>query len=137
MKYKGWFPKFATGLNIIISHSLKSIKVIELSFSQKDSLWEDHFGKRTAWLLPYFFEKWLIMIFSPVANFGNDPLLTFRFENPIFSLFWPPKSKSKDYFFLTFMLIITDAAMFWPCCPKDPKFRIPFHENPFNAGLDF
>ena len=44
---RGWFPKFATELNIIISHCSKSIVVIELSFSQNDPPMEkgqlDHF----------------------------------------------------------------------------------------------
>ena len=33
----------------------------------------DHFGKRTAWSLLYFF-NYAYMIFSPVANFGDHPL---------------------------------------------------------------
>ena len=38
--------KFATGLNIIISHSSKSIWVIKLSFCQNDSPIGDHFGQK-------------------------------------------------------------------------------------------
>ena len=51
-------------------HSSKSIWVIKLSFCQKDLLMGESF-----WLVTRkLFELCLIMIFSPVANFGHHPL---------------------------------------------------------------
>ena len=82
--------KFATGLNIIISHSSKSIiaKMIPPvgeSFWQKDSL-----------ITHILFEHMPIMIYSPVANLMHHPLvviLGFKnghdfLQNP--QLPWPP-----------------------------------------------
>ena len=71
---RGWCPKFATGLNIIISHSSKSVWVIKLSFCQNDLLIEESFWQNNRLVTHIFFELWLIMIFSPVANFGHHPL---------------------------------------------------------------
>ena len=41
--------------------------------------WENHFGKRTVWSLIYF-ELQPIIIFSPVANFGDQSLLTIKWR---------------------------------------------------------
>ena len=71
---RGWFPKFATELNIIISHCSKSIVVIKLSFSQNDSPIRESFWEKDSLITLLLFKLWLIMIFSPVANFGNHPL---------------------------------------------------------------
>ena len=54
---RGWCIKFATGLNIRIAHSSKSIWVIQLSYCQNDPLMGEslnHFGNRTAGSLIYF-----------------------------------------------------------------------------------
>ena len=52
--YRGWVPKFATGLIYQIRHSSKSKSVIKLSFGQNNPPWENHFGKITVWSLVYF-----------------------------------------------------------------------------------
>ena len=52
---RDWSPKFATGLNMMIGCSSKSIWVTRLLFCQNDSpMWGNHFGKRTVWSLIYF-----------------------------------------------------------------------------------
>ena len=57
--------------NNIISHSLK------LSFSQNDPPMGGSFWKKDSLITTIVFEQWLIMLSSPVANFGNHPLLDF------------------------------------------------------------
>ena len=58
-------------------HSSKSIWVIKLTFSQKDLLIGESFWENYRLVTPLLFELCLIMIFSPVANFGHHPLCTF------------------------------------------------------------
>ena len=69
--------KFATGLNIKISHSSKSIQVIKLSFFQNDSPMGETFWPKDSLITHILFELWLIMIFSPVANFAQQSLHMF------------------------------------------------------------
>ena len=57
---RGWSPKFANGLNMIIGCSSKIIWVIRLLFAKMILLWGDHFGKRTVWSLIYFLNYSLI-----------------------------------------------------------------------------
>ena len=53
------------GVNVIISHSSKSIGVIKLSFCQNDPPMENTFWKKDSFITLILFELWLIMIFSP------------------------------------------------------------------------
>jgi hypothetical protein len=52
------------GLNIMISHSSKSIKVIKQSFCQNDAPFGESFWQKVSWTTHLLFELWLIMIFS-------------------------------------------------------------------------
>ena len=61
-------------LNNILDCSSKSIKVIKLSFSQNDPLLEESFLKKDSLITSTLLGLQPIMIFSPVANFGNHPL---------------------------------------------------------------
>ena len=76
---KGWvisdFAKCTAKYHI--RHSSKSVWVIKLSFSQKDLLIGESFWENNRLVTPLLFELCLIMIFSPVANFGHHPLCTF------------------------------------------------------------
>ena len=78
---RGWCPKFATGLNIIIRHSSKSIWVTNLLFCQNDSPIRKSFWQKDSLITHILFELWLIMIFSPVPNFGQHPLHTLLIFN--------------------------------------------------------
>ena len=72
---RGWCPKFATGLNIIIIAIVQ--KVCEWSscpFSKLISYIGESFWQNNRLVTHILFELWLIMIFSPVANFGQHPL---------------------------------------------------------------
>ena len=66
--------KFDTGLNIIIRHSSKSICVIKLSFGQNVTHMGESFWIKDNLITHMLFELWLILIFSPVANFAQHPL---------------------------------------------------------------
>ena len=68
---RGWFPKFATGLNIIIGFRSKSIWVTRLLFCQNDSPKWGSFWQKDSLITYMLFELQPIMIFSPVANFGH------------------------------------------------------------------
>ena len=65
---------FATGLNIIINHSSKSIWVIKLSVCQNDSPMGGTFWQKDSLITCILFKLWLIMIFRPVANFTQQSL---------------------------------------------------------------
>ena len=51
---RGWSPKFATGLNIIIDIVQKVKEWPSCPFAKMISQWAHHFGKRTASSLLYF-----------------------------------------------------------------------------------
>jgi hypothetical protein len=51
--------------------------VITLSFYQNGRMGES-FCQKDSLITHILFELWLIMIFSPVANFAQHPLLTTR-----------------------------------------------------------
>jgi hypothetical protein len=68
-------PKICDWLNIIISHSSKSIWVTILLFCQNDSPIRRSFWQKDSLITHILFELWLIMIFSPMANFGHHPLV--------------------------------------------------------------
>ena len=53
---RGWCPKFATGLNIIIGCSSKSIWVIKLSLSQNNSLMAESFWQNNSLVTHILFE---------------------------------------------------------------------------------
>ena len=72
---RDWSPKFATGLNMIIGCSSKSIWVIKLSFRQNDSLMGESFWQNNSLVTHILFELQPIIIFSPVANFGYHSLV--------------------------------------------------------------
>ena len=74
MSPRGWCPKFATGLNIIIGCSSKSIWVTRLLFCQNDYPMRGSFWYKDSLITLILFELQPIMIFSPVANFGHHPL---------------------------------------------------------------
>ena len=115
--HRGWFSKFATGLNIIIGiyegSSCPFAKMIPFS--------ENHFVKITALSLIYFLNYLQpIMIFSPVANFGNHPLsnVVFRLRSPLISLFFNQTRESVNlidwsFFKLMTRLIPQDLFMFF------------------------
>ena len=71
---RGWCTKFATGLNIIIGCSSKSMWVIKLFLCQNDPLMGESFWQNNSLITHILFELQSIMIFSPVANFGHHPL---------------------------------------------------------------
>ena len=73
--HRGWYPKFATGLNIIIGCSSKSIRVTRLLFCQNDSL--RSYWQKDSLITRILFELQPIMIFSPVTNFGYHPLISY------------------------------------------------------------
>ena len=80
---RDWSPKFETGLNMIIGCTLKSIWVIKLSFCQNDSPMEETFWQKDSLITHILFELWLIMLFSPVANFAQQSLHSFtNFQIP-------------------------------------------------------
>ena len=51
---RGWSPKFATGLNVMIGIDQKLSERPDCSFAKMMYYQGDHFGKRTAWSLLYF-----------------------------------------------------------------------------------
>ena len=71
---RGWFPKFATGLNIIIGCSPKSVEVIKLSFFKNDSSKRGSFWEKDSLITFILLELQSKMLFSIVANFRNHPL---------------------------------------------------------------
>ena len=70
---RGWCPKFAPGLNIIIDIVQKVFEWSSCPFAKKIPHWRIILAKRqfdhwyTFWTMP-------ILIFSPGANFGHHPL---------------------------------------------------------------
>ena len=84
---RDWLPKFATGLNMKIGCSSKSIWVIKLSFSQNDPLMGESFWQNNSLVTHILFELQPIIIFSPVANFGNQSICCTQitFAQPCFS----------------------------------------------------
>ena len=71
---RGWCPKFATGLNIIIGCSSKSVWVPRLLFCQNDYPIRGSFWCKDSLITHLLFELQPIMILSSVANFGHHPL---------------------------------------------------------------
>ena len=69
-----WLPKFATGLNMIIGCSSKSIWVTRLLFCQNGSPMRGSFWQKNSFITHILFELQPIIIFSPVANFGNQSI---------------------------------------------------------------
>ena len=69
---KGWFPWDWAKYHD--RHSSKNIWMIKLSFCQKDLLMGESFWQNNRLVNHMLFELYLIMIFSPVANFGDHPL---------------------------------------------------------------
>ena len=74
-----WLPKFATGLNMIIGCSSKSMWVMKLFFCQNDPLMGEPFWQNNSLVSHILFELQPIIIFSPVANFGNQSLFGILF----------------------------------------------------------
>ena len=70
-----WLPKFATGLNMIIGCSSKSMWVMKLFFCQNDPLMGEPFWQNNSLVSHILFELQPIIISSPVANFGNQSLI--------------------------------------------------------------
>ena len=71
---RDWSPKFATGLNMIIGCSSKSIWLTRLLFCQNDSSMKWLFWHKNSLITHILFEPQPIIIFSPVANFGDQSL---------------------------------------------------------------
>ena len=61
----GWCIKFATGLNIIIRHSSKSIIVIKLSFCQNDPPMGESFWQNNSLVTHILFELCLLCMMWP------------------------------------------------------------------------
>ena len=61
---KGWSPKFATRLNIIICISSKSIRVTKLSFCQNDPPRSTSFWRKNSLVSQIFFDLCLFQHFS-------------------------------------------------------------------------
>ena len=80
LKAIDWLPKFATGLNMIKGCSSKSIWVTRLLFCQNDSPMRGSFWEKDSLITHILFELQPIFIFSPVANFGNQSLISFKNE---------------------------------------------------------
>ena len=72
--HRDWSPKFATGLNMIIGCSSKSIWVIKLSFCQNDPLMVESFWQNNSLVTHILSELQSFIILSPVANFGDQSL---------------------------------------------------------------
>ena len=73
---RGWSPKFGSGLNITIGCSSKSIWVIKLSFCHNDPLMGESFWQNNSLVTHILFELQPIIIFSPVANFSDQSLVS-------------------------------------------------------------
>ena len=71
---RDWSPKFATGLNMIIGCSSKSIWVTILLFCQNNSPRRETFWQKDSLITHILFELQPITIFSPVKNFGDQSL---------------------------------------------------------------
>ena len=71
---RDWLPKFATGLNMIIGCSSKSIWLTRLLFCQNGSPMRGSFWQKNSFITHILFELQPIIIFSPVANFGNQSI---------------------------------------------------------------
>ena len=70
---RGWCIKFATELNTKIDIcSSKSILVIKLSFCQNDPPMRESFWQKDSLITHIIFELQPIIIFCPVANFGDQ-----------------------------------------------------------------
>jgi len=78
---RDWSPKFATGLNMIIGCSSKRIWVIKLSFCQNDPLMGESFWQNNSLVTHILFELQSIVIFSLVANFGDQSLHNLKANN--------------------------------------------------------
>ena len=72
---RDWSRKFATGLNMIIWCCSKSIWVTRQSFCQNDSPMKGTFWPKDSLITDILFELQPIIIFSPVANFGDQSLI--------------------------------------------------------------
>ena len=83
---RGWCPKFATGLNMIIGCSSKIYEWPDCC--QNDSPIRGSFCHKDNLITHILFELQLIMIFSPVAILGHHPLHSFFW-------IWSLSSRSK------------------------------------------
>ena len=82
-----WVKKTETIHSIVISHSSKSIWVIELSFCQNDSPTGGSFWQKDSLITHILFELWLITILWIVSVFLTQTLCSwegFIFESKIF-----------------------------------------------------
>ena len=86
-------------------HSSKSIRVIKLSFCQKDPPIRALFWHKDSFITHVFFWTMPILIFSPGANFGHHPL--FQIECPTTNLIldWNLGDKSKDMLLLLILYL--------------------------------
>ena len=74
---RDWLPKFATGQNMIIGCSSKSIWLTRLLFCQNGSPMRGSFWQKKSFITHILFEIQPIIIFSPVANFDNQSIWNF------------------------------------------------------------
>ena len=65
-------PKKVDWAKYLNRQSSKSIQVIKLSFCQNDPLIEESFRQNNSLVTHVLFELKPIIIFSPVANFGDQ-----------------------------------------------------------------
>ena len=70
LQCRGWVPKFATGLNIIIGIVQKVYEWSNCPFAKMIPKWENHFGKTTAWSLIYFFIYSLLWYLAQSQTLG-------------------------------------------------------------------
>ena len=75
MNHRDWLLKFATGLNMIIGCSSKSIWLTRLLFCQNGSPMRGSFWQKNSFITHILLELQPIIIFSPVANFGNQSII--------------------------------------------------------------
>ena len=68
-KARDWLPKFATGLNMIIGCNSKSMYMSDQAM--RGSFWQNN-----SLVTHILFELQPIITYSPVANFGNQSIVT-------------------------------------------------------------
>ena len=71
---RGWFPKFATGPNIIIGCSSKSMWVIKLSFWQNDPLTRESFWENNSLVTHMLLELCLLWYSAQSTFFSGHTL---------------------------------------------------------------
>ena len=147
---RDWSPKFATWLNMIIGCSSKSIWVIKLSFCQNDSLLGESFLQNNSLVTHILFELQPIIIFSPVANFG-DQSLEFNYANSFttYGTFQQVEVKillivqSTPYKLITIIKVLTstlapkDYVLYEKTCiPRRLEYKVSFWAQ-YHYNLDF